>query len=213
MKKILFLISLSACIIFISCEKKTRNVHFHGRAYVDCDDSPVVNEEVKIIVVFAAGMTSADEVARTRTDGAGNYSVTANVSYPGSFERYSASFTNIGKYPGSAISYDTEGKHEVHMDMPTSQNSKVNFHFKNNTPVDDNDLLYCLSTSPDSTVPDGCLTLNLQGTNVDTIISLVRNPGRIYYKYTYRKNGNYNDSPVMFFDMECRTDINVDAFY
>ena len=212
MRKILPII-LFAGIFFISCGKKTRNVHFEGRAYMQCDESAISNEEVQILVDFDAGHSATEVVATTTTDGNGNYSVIADVSYAGDFEALKATLTNQ-KYVGNIfLANATEKTHNVHLDLPCTVYSKSNIHIKNTQPVNASDMFSILCTSSDSNEISNCNYWNLSGTDVDTTITLKYLPGRIYYRYYFKKNGLEYSSPVLFFDAECNTDMNVDVFY
>jgi len=214
MRKILHLILLAG-IFFISCEKKTRNVHFYGRAYIACDGSPISNEEVKIFIAFDAGHSASEVVATPVTNGNGDYSVVADVSHPGDFEYYSVRMTN-SHFDGGAQTYgESEDSKDIHLDIPCSVLNKANFHFKNiQPPVDATDILYQFYYSPDSINMLAYYNLNLQGTAIDTIIPKEFNVGRVYYKYFFKKNGIDSFSPVSYFDIECNgDDVNIDVFY
>jgi hypothetical protein len=213
MRKIPALVLLTT-VFLVSCDKKIKNVHFYGRAYLECDGSPIVNEEVRIDVMFDAGVSASNLVATTITDGNGNYSVMTNVRYDGSFENYSIRLTNQSYYPrASQISGNSEESHKVGCDLPCGKYNKANFHFKNTQPpIDAGDVLYNLYISYDSSTYSQHY-LNLQGAAIDTIIPLNFSVGKIYYKYDFKKNGIEDFSPVSYFDVECNADANIDVFY
>jgi len=214
MRKIPALILLPVFFL-VSCDKKIKKVHFNGRAYMECDGSPIANEEVRIDVRFDAGVIASNLVATTTTNGNGDYSVIEDVRYDGSFETYMIRLTNQDYFGRpSQISGNSEESHNVHLDLPSGKYNQAIFHFKNIQPVDSNDLLSWFYTCADSSLLDNYhQDLGLRGTDIDTIIIRGSGMGRIYFKYRYIKNGVENVSPMQFIDVGCRTDANVDVFY
>jgi len=182
---------------------------------MECDGTPVVNGKVTIGIRYDSGMFQSEEIATTYTDGNGDFSVVADISYSGTFETYTFSLTS-GTYSVFAIpnSGNSGSSNDVHCDLPVGQSGNVNLHFKNSQPVDTSDLLIRLYTSNNvSSQTDSSLELNLQGTIVDTIITKSYPVERRYYKYSCRKNGVTSFSPVSSFDVECGSAVNVDIFY
>jgi len=214
MRKFLSLIFIVS-IFIISCGKKTRNVHFYGKAWVECDGSPVRYEEVKITVFFDGGMSSSSEVATALTNENGEYSVVSDVEYAGIFEHYEIVLTNKKYASGHpSISGNSENSHDVNCDFPSFEFSKAHIHIRNTQPIDSNDYFDRFYYSSDSNnFFYSYQALELQGTGVDTTIIRDVVPGRLYYKYSYSKNGIYSVSPVSFFDVECRKDVYVDIYY
>lgn len=216
MNKILLRLLVATCFFFSSCEKKTREVHFSGRAYVTCDGSPVRNEEVKIYVNYTGGMSGSGFVTSALTDENGNYSVTSDVEYEGTIDNYWVFLSN-GQYTPNTpagtnnISGNTGDSRDVHWDLPSYQIVCTRFHIKNVAPFDANDVLTGYYYSTDSTAFTWVHALDLHGAAVDTFLTDLdcAGSGKIYYKFTYTKNNIALSTPVNSFEFQCRSVVEV----
>ena len=193
--------------IFCSCTKK-RTIHFHGRITYKCDGSAVKNITISIIRLYDAGSHHSENIGQTTTDNNGYYSLVADVSETGSFEGYHGYSENFNLSGGSENTST-----DVLMDFPISNIAHLSFHIKNISPFNNSDLLDTLAVTIYPTSLDypsmslvGNHSMNLVGTNIDTILSSNLNNDNPYYYFYYSsfKKGirmdKFDSIPAVCFD-------------
>jgi len=200
-------------LIFSSCSKNNRNVHFHGRVTYICNGSPVTNTEV--LISIDDGKPNTGPIAVTTTDNNGYYSVMVEVGEVSNFKQYVIDATQeFG--PANGEAYNTSNGTDILTNVNCFMHVVFSFHVKNIFPVNSNDqfdTLYMQNPGYDS---NWVVYIGnpLTGMFIDQIINTKTNivgpTEKILYYTTKNGIGAWKDTTIQ---LPCTDTTRVNIFY
>ena len=229
MKAIYKFLILILVILFSSCKKTIRDVHFHGKITYRCvSDPPVSNMNFNIIRDYEKDGEKSQTITNLTTGIDGSYNTEADVDDIGKFIAYH--LVPIERHDNLSFISDRVNVGGEAQDVAINATVRIagpfSFHIKNVSPYDINDSFDNLSFHPDGFTPDTYTLVlsdstvsNLHGTDVDLYYKVdrflnVANYSTLvyYFKYMYTKNSiSYEEYDTI--QTSCFDTTYVDIFY
>ncbi len=212
------------CIILIniSCTKTKRDVHFHGRVTLTCNNQmPLKNYKINISRFYDTGSEGAETIGTASTDNNGYYSLITNVKQKGSLMYYQYRDINGEiKTVSSSRQYwvgeaqTSDNDNDIEVNLEGYSNKAYKFHIKNVSPVNSGDVFNSLTVKRLNVNYYLSNISNLIGTNVDTTTYQFYPGVQLIYEYSYTKNGVLTSVPPDTLSIpDCLDTLNVDVFY